>query len=312
MSSLAHRTALLFLLCVLVADRPALSAPSRRFFAVGDGTLKIRSTKNRVRFSGRFRDKRGRYIERALKKINRVFDASYSKETERVSLRLLELLSHLREKLAGGWITISSGYRSPSYNTNLRDKGKTVAKASLHLFGMAADLSIQGVDSRKMWSFIREQKLGGAGYYGDPQVHIDVGPARSWTQGTASVRQGKSDHNKRIILVPQFDIYAAGEQLTMRFVRMTAFPIWIERKTFVMQKQSKTAWKPVLTFAPRFKKTAAAACQMFGSVEQMAKIRWTIPRQMRPGRYRIQATFCNRKWEAMPEQIVSYEFVITD
>jgi uncharacterized protein YcbK (DUF882 family) len=296
----------------MVIDGPALSAPSRRFFAVGDGTLKIKSTKNNVRFAGRFRDKRGRYIERALKRINRVFDTLYLKETERVSLRLLEVLSHLREKLGGGWITISSGYRSPSYNTNLRDKGKTVAKASLHLYGMAADLKIQGVDSKKMWSFIREHKLAGAGYYGGPQVHIDVGPARSWTQGTANVRQGKSDHNKRIILVPQYDIYGAGEQLTMRFVRMTAFPIGIERKQFVLQKQGKAAWEPVLTFAPRFERSSDAACQMFGSVAQMAKIRWAIPKKIRPGRYRIQAIFCNKQWEAMPEQIVSYEFVVAD
>jgi uncharacterized protein YcbK (DUF882 family) len=299
-------------MCLLVTDSPALSAPSKRFFAVGDGTLKIKSTKNRVRFSGRFRDKRGRYLESALKRINRVFDTSYAKETQRVSLRLLELLSHLRKELGGGWITISSGYRSPTYNTRLRDRGKTVAKASLHLYGMAADLKIQGVDSKKMWRFVREHKLGGAGYYGGPQVHVDVGPARSWTQGTANVRQGKSEHNKRIILVPRFDIYGAGEQLTMRFVRMTAFPIGIKRKQFVLLRQDKAGWKPVLTFAPGLKDSTDAACQMFSSVEQMAKIRWTIPTQIQPGRYRIQATFCNRTWEAMPDQIVSYEFVITD
>lgn len=298
--------ALVVLLCGVAW---AGETPRRRFFAEGDGTLRIRSTKNAFTFQGRYRTRRGAYIPKALRRINRVFDANYTKEDTRISLRLIELLALLRKKLGGKWVSISSGYRSPRYNKKLRDRGGTVAKASLHLYGMAADLRIDGVDAKAVWEHVKQHKLGGAGHYGGPWLHLDVGPARYWTQGTANVRQGLSDDNKRISLVPQFDIYRAGDRMALRFVRMTAWPIGVQRR-FALEHEVEGTWREVRTFAPTFTRARRrkGACLQLASIAEMAGIVWKIPADLPAGRYRARASFCKSRWEAMPTEVRSYLF----
>lgn len=324
--------------------RSALAAaPNQRFYTVGDGILKIRSTKNRHRFSGRFRRADGSYIVTALRRINRVFGAQHAQAHSRVSLRLIELLSHLQSTLSRrrsrGWVTISSGYRSPRYNRALRDKGGIVAKSSLHQYGMAADLRIGGVVSKRMWAHVKQHKLGGAGYYGSPWVHLDVGRPRSWTGGTAGVRKGLSDHNKRVILVPRHDIHRGGDTLHLRFARMTAWPIGVGR-TFTLERSAGTGkstgagagatgegatgeaageaageiWKQAQRFKPRFTagkgKGKGKACVKLNSIAQMTGIAWRLPAGLAPGRYRVRATFCDVSFEAMPGEVRSFVFSV--
>lgn len=291
----------------------AMAAPQQpaRFFKRGSGLIKIRSTKNNHRFVGRYRARGGKYLPRALQRINRVFDGDHRKPQTRISLRLIELLAHLRDHHRGGWITLNSGYRSPRYNKNLRKRGKTVAKASLHLFGMAADLRITGVDSKKVWQYIRDKKIAGAGYYGNPRIHVDVGPARSWTQGTANVRSGKSDHNKRVILVPEYDIYASAETLRLDFARMTAYPISLKARALVLERREGKKWRRVQTFTPRLRGGARpGACKRFDDRLEMLGLRWRLPAELPSGRYRVRVTFCNKKQPAMPAEITSYEFQV--
>lgn len=327
------RGSLLLAAALVAGAAPAAAAtPGQRFYTVGDGTLKIRSTKNRHRFSGRFRRADGSYVVKALRRINRVFGARQAQAHSRVSLRLIELLSHLQSTLSRrrrgrGWITISSGYRSPRYNRALRDKGGIVAKSSLHQYGMAADLRIGGVDSRRIWAHVKQHKLGGAGYYGSPWVHLDVGRPRSWTGGTAGVRKGLSDHNKRIILVPRHDIHRRGDTLYLRFARMTAWPIGVGR-TFTLERsagvgagagagtgagagdKTEEAWKPVQTFSPRLAAGAGKGCVKLGSIAQMTGIAWRLPAGLTPGRYRVRATFCSVSFEAMPKDVRSFVFSV--
>jgi len=302
--------ALLVPLAVMLAT-PGLAGRGsklRRFAIVGPGTIKIRSTKNRFRFAGRYRRRDGRYILRALRRINRVFDANHGRSEERVSLRLIEVLAFVQSKLEGGWLVISSGYRSPEYNKKLRDRGGTVAKASLHQFSMAADLKIEGVETKAAWRFARKHKVGGAGYYNSPWMHLDVGPVRFWTQGTANVRKGKSEHNKRVILVPQYDHYLAGERMQLRFARMTAFPIGVE-PSFTLQRSSDGRWHPVKSIRADLGKSGPG-CAKFAGIAEMARVTWSIPADLQPGRYRLQASFCEIRWESMPETITSYEFTV--
>lgn len=208
---------------------------------------------------------------------------------------------------SGGWITISSGYRSPSYNKHLRDKGRTVAKASLHQYGMAVDMRIEGVSAKRTWLYARKRQLGGAGFYSSPWVHIDVGPARFWTQTTANVRGGKSDHNKSIIIVPRYDIYEAGETLHLRFARMTAFPIGISPvltlESAAGDQLAESARSVRLQLGKR-----QPRCALFENAEQLAHLPWQIPRSLGVGRYRLRAKFCKRRWPAMPAEISSYPF----
>ncbi len=122
-------------------------------------------------------------------------------------------------------VTITSGYRNPEYNTGLRNRGGLAAKASLHQYGMAADLIMEGVHPETLWDAVKALGFGGAGYYHGKTVHLDVGPARSWDENTSGVGTGISDDNKLIGLVTDYDVYQPGMTVMLRFIRMTAFPI---------------------------------------------------------------------------------------
>jgi hypothetical protein len=144
-------------------------------------------------------------------------------------------------------------------------------------------------------------------------MHADTGPTRYWTQGTANVRKGLSQHNKRIILVPEYDVYAPGETMTLRFARMTAYPIGVAPRLSLERSGPGGEWKAVTSAKARFaggKAKARGACRRFGNIAAMTGVRWTLPKDLPAGRYRLQATFCDVKWEAMPPKISSYEFSI--
>ena len=302
-----HATTTLVLLAAtgIGAPRAAGAGTPARFFHMGTGVLKIRSTKNSHRFAGRYRGADGAYRTAALRKINRVFGADLDRDGGRVSLRLIELLSLLRDQLDGGWVVVSSGYRGPKYNLKIRKRGGTVALSSLHQYGMAADVRVTGVKSKKIWELVKQRELGGAGYYGSPWVHVDVGLPRTWTQSTANVRKGRSVNNKIIQIVPWFDIYRPGDPLRLRFVRMTAFPIGV-RPTFVLERATGgETWKVQRRFKPSLGRPVKGRCPTFGSIGAMAGIRWELPRELPPGRYRVRARFCERKWEEMREETTS-------
>jgi len=302
--------ALLGMLPALVSVAAAARPLRQRFSVMGPGHIAIKSAKNDQTFRGRYRDRHGHYRVRALRQINRVFGVPDDETVNRISLRLIERLAYLRSHTHGNWIIISSGYRSPAYNRALRDKGATVALASLHQYGMAADLRIEGVGTKRAWKLARRRRLGGAGYYNSPWMHLDVGPTRFWTQSTANVRKGRSLQNKTLILVPRYDIYRAAEPMRLRFARMTAFPIGV-RPTMVLQQQRGEHWVNIGSNRVRLGAgTTKDPCRELESVAEMADIKWKIPEQIEPGRYRLQATFCRRRWPEMPQTIVSYPFTI--
>ena len=156
-------------------------ADGARFFHEGDGRLRLMSEKNGKTFAGAYRLAAGGYDESALKAIHGVFGAPFDPKHPKVSLRLIAFLDFLEDRLnPGALITITSGYRSPEYNTKVRARGGLAAKASLHQYGMAADFTMAGVASEKVWRFVQDLGFGGTGYYHGRSVHVDVGPARSW------------------------------------------------------------------------------------------------------------------------------------
>jgi uncharacterized protein YcbK (DUF882 family) len=100
-----------------------------------------------------------------------------------VSLLLIDMLSVLQEQW--GWsrpLIIRSGFRTT--HTNARLEG--AAPASLHLRGLAADVSVPGIPMNEvgMTAWLLSRRLGfmGIGLY-PAFVHLDVGPQRSWTRG---------------------------------------------------------------------------------------------------------------------------------
>ncbi|MBD0274967.1 MAG: DUF882 domain-containing protein [Acetobacteraceae bacterium] len=95
---------------------------------------------------------------------------------------LVDVLSVLQE----GWgyarpLVVGSGYRTPLTNASLEG----AAPASLHLRGLAADITIRAVHPEELGAAVwtLSQRLGfmGVGLYRG-FVHVDVGPRRAWTR----------------------------------------------------------------------------------------------------------------------------------
>ena len=282
-----------------------------RFFYNGDGRINLLSAKNGISFNGQYRKSKGIYDEKALKTIHRLFGAEKDRPLSTVSLRLIEFLDYLEDHLhPGAQITIVSGYRSPQYNTDLRNKGRLAAKASLHQYGMAADIKIQGTSSKRVWNTVKKLRFGGTGYYKGKLVHIDVGPARFWDEKTSGVGTDISTQNKLIGLVTNYDFYLPGEMIDLRFIRMTAFPIGVSPE-FILEKIEKNGQlKKIVRFKPLFAIAPKTPCPQFSNIDQMTGIRWKLPGDLLPGRYKIRTFFCNRLWEDMPVEIFTPEFDI--
>ena len=283
----------------------------RRFQYGGDGRISLRGKKNGAVFSGRYRKGKGAYDPVAVKQIHEVFQAPYTAHQPGLSLRLVEFLDYLEDRLEpGARITITSGYRNPQYNQSLRDRGGVVAKASLHQYGMAADLIMEGVPSKRIWEHVKALGFGGAGYYHGRTVHVDVGPARSWDEKTSGVGSGLSEDNKLIGLVTQYDIYRSGERLELRFIRMTAFPIGVRHRFYLEPVPAKEARKAPVPFTPTIPIAANGDCLSFSHINEMARLSWTLPTDLPPGAYRVRARFCQIPWEEMPREILTPAFRI--
>jgi uncharacterized protein YcbK (DUF882 family) len=306
---------IILLIFDLVATGTALSeniTDIRRFFYEGDGRLNLVCLKNGISFNGRYRKGKGIYDEKALKKINRVFGAQNDKPDSTVSLRLIEFLDFLEDTFQpGAQITIASGYRSPQYNTDLRNKGRLAAEASLHQYGMAADIKIQGISSKRVWNTVKKLGFGGTGYYHGKFVHVDVGPARFWDEKTSGVGTDISIHNKLIGIVTDYDIYLPGDMIELRFIRMTSFPVGVIPE-FVLEKVDKDGQlKEIIRFKPAFAIAAGSECPQFSDIDQMMGIEWKLPSDISSGRYKISASFCQKVSNDMPGRIVTPEFVVS-
>jgi uncharacterized protein YcbK (DUF882 family) len=305
---------MVLLILGLIMTDPSSSQDTRdvnRYFYNGDGKLNLFNAKNKIAFNGRYRIGKGMYNENALKKIHHIFGAEYDKPPSRISLRLIEFLDFLEDRLhPGARITIASGYRSPKYNTNLRNKGKLAATASLHQYGMAADIKMQGTSSKHIWNTVKKLGFGGTGFYHGELVHIDVGPARSWDEKTSGVGTDISIHNKLIGLVTDYDIYLPGDMIELRFIRMTSFPIGVLPE-FVLEAVGKDGYKKQITrFKPSVASTDGGDCPQFSDISQMMGIHWQLPADILPGRYKIRASFCQNPWKDMPPETSTPEFAI--
>lgn len=276
-----------------------------RFFYSGDGKISLRSARSGAAFSGIYRNADGTYRPDAIRRINAVFGAAASPQ-ETISLRLVEFLDYLQDRFGSTrTLLIVSGYRSPEYNTTLRENGALAGKASLHQYGMATDFSMAGVSSKAIWEYVRDLKFGGVGFYHGKNVHIDVGPARWWDETSSKVGTDIADDNKLIMLVVDRDIYRPGETMKLMFARMTAWPIGVQPE-FVLEKvgaSSPRAFRPSpLALSPQ--------CHVFNDWRPMLGMPWQLPADLTPGRYRVRAKFCDKNWDAMPPEITTSEFEV--
>jgi hypothetical protein len=305
--------AVILLISVPAADAPAQTnaGSGSRFFHSGDGHIHLFGKKNGRSFVGLYRTGPRDYDGQAFEAMCQVFDAPCESPDTAVSLRLIEFLDLLQDRLApGSRITITSGYRSPQYNRKIASGGALAAKASLHQYGMAADVIMEGVTARQLWDYVKSTGFGGAGYYHGETVHIDVGPARSWDETTSGVGTGISDDNKLIGLVTDFDRYRPQDTVTMQFIRMTAFPIDVAAEFALDRFDEANATGEVDRFAPTTEVPGSGNCRRFGNIAQMASIRWQLPADLPAGNYRVRARFCESPWDQMPAEIATPVFTV--
>lgn len=282
-----------------------------RFAYSGDGRLHLVNAKNGASFEGVYRSAEGRYDPAALKAIQRVFDAPPEEPLAAIALRLIEFLDFLEVQLnPGARIEIASGWRSPVYNERLRAAGRLAASASMHQYGMAADIHIEGVDARRVWHFVRDLGFGGTGYYQGRLVHVDVGPARSWDQTSSGVGTGISADNKLIGLVTDYDRYRPGEAMSLRFIRMTRFPVSVQTQWTLEEYDDDGPPVRETDFKPAFGVDADGPCLALADFGQMLRIAWSLPADLAPGRYAVRAGFCEKEGEAMPDAVITPVFEV--
>ena len=211
------------------------------------------------------------------------------KKLAHLSGRLVALLDYLQDSLSGGKgsIKIISGYRSPAHNENLRKQGKLAGKASLHLEGMAADFSLAGVPSKKIWEMVRNLNCCGVGYYHGREVHLDTGPPRFWDETSSKVFTDIADNNKRIYLTTEYDIYQPGETMRLRFVRITQYPFGVllddSRDCRVVHNREEAADFSL----------------------DLSKKKWATDKKIQ-----IKARFCSKPSQEMPDTLLSNPFII--
>ncbi len=99
-------------------------------------------------------------------------------------------LEFLRAETGGRPLIVSSCYRSPAYNDDLRRRGYGTARRSQHMLGQAVDVPVRGRSVEAMLAAAERfvgpngERVGGIGTYPHsrvPFVHFDFGPAgRRW------------------------------------------------------------------------------------------------------------------------------------
>ena len=117
----------------------------------------------------------------ACKRLDQFFRCPQTGRFTSVSPSLFLLLDGVHRKLEAGRrpFVLFSGYRSPTYNRQLRRRDRHVARNSYHEKGMAADISLKGVRLTDIREAAKDLCGGGVGAYQD-FVHLDVGPVRCW------------------------------------------------------------------------------------------------------------------------------------
>ena len=307
-----HRILIIVCAVLLAAVNSGHADRAGRFVHCGDGRLELFNAKNGRTFAGQFDLGGGTFDQKALGRITLVFGATQGDPLADISLRLIAFLDYLQDHFdPTARIEIVSGWRSPTYNAKLRKDGRLAATASMHQYGMAADIVIEGVSSERVWRFVRELGFGGVGYYHGRTVHVDVGPARFWDETSSGVGSGLADENKLIGLVTGFDRYRPRELVVLRFIRMTAFPIGVTPE-FILEKidDRNVAPKKVASVKPDFMIDFSGECPCFNTIGEMMNIRYRLPADLPSGHYTLRARFCQQEWTAMPKAVATPPFEI--
>jgi uncharacterized protein YcbK (DUF882 family) len=85
-----------------------------------------------------------------------------------IDFRLLDMLEILRKRIGDTPVIINSGYRCPSYNEKVGG-----VPGSYHLYGMAADVRVPGMEPGKLIQYAYDVGFLGLGLY-QGFCHLDI------------------------------------------------------------------------------------------------------------------------------------------
>lgn len=124
----------------------------------------------------------GEYIKDVLKEINYFMRDWRSDQTKSMDMRAVDIMAASHNLLdVDEPYMLLSGYRTPQTNAMLRSRSRGVAKNSLHMKGMAADLRLKTRSVGQIYRAALACNAGGVGRYTRSNfVHMDSGQIRSW------------------------------------------------------------------------------------------------------------------------------------
>ena len=99
----------------------------------------------------------------------REFACHDGSDTVKIDMQLIRQLETIRAHFGGKPIHINSAYRTPEHNAKVGG-----SKTSYHMKGMAADIVVQGVDSRTVAQYAESLGINGIGWYEAKKfTHLD-------------------------------------------------------------------------------------------------------------------------------------------
>ncbi len=272
-----------------------------RFFLIGDGQIHIRNAKTGKEAKVSLLNADGQLNFQSFERIDEVFNFPTLEKGENISPRLIFMLDYFSDIVASGKVIIlESGYRSPDYNTQLRNKGANAAKTSTHIDGMALDFYIEGVDGKRLWETIRQHQCCGVGHYGGNLVHLDAARPRFWEASTSKVHTGESDYNRKIYLSTEYDRYKSGENVRLSFSAISDFGFGIRKNVFIMDLNGEKVVANAYINNHNDKD-----CIMINDRRSSRFIYFTLPANLKEGKNKIRIDFCNKPFEQMPSQVLS-------
>ena len=168
--------------------------------------------------------------------------------------------------------------------------------------GMAADLRVGKRLGAQAFDILKSLNCCGVGYYHGSSLHVDTGPARYWDETSSKVQTDVSNHNKRIMVRTDKDIYLPGETIQLRLARITDYPLGVVSGFAVVQDGHV-----VREFSLSDSNQSCLAVRD----PRDKKMKWTIPEGFQPNeKVRIQLRFCNKPYPEMLDQIESNPIIL--
>jgi hypothetical protein len=141
-------------------------------------------------------------------------------------------------------IELISGYRSPEYNKKLKEEGRRVARESLHLKGLAADIHLDEVTEEAVGDYAKSLKAGGVGLYPDFYfVHVDLGPAKYWQKERSGERKliGMENNNSQVKIITDKNVYFDPDTVEIKITDEASGSI-PEPKELLVEKFHRDKW----------------------------------------------------------------------